>query len=110
MLRMTSLRMSRDLEAQLAEPLGTWKLGDIDWKFVFGAQHYGTAVVTLAILIALCVVHWTLSSTQRVFFLYDSSISYISHGDTIPAWVTVVAPLVCVFISLLAYELLIYRR
>ena len=110
MLRMSSIRMSRDLEAQLAEPLGSWKLRDIDWRFVFSAQHYGTAVTTLAILIALIVIHWTLSATERKFFLYDASISYISHGDTVPSWVTVVVPMLCLFISLGAYEFIVYRR
>ena len=104
------MHYSRDLEAALAEPLGSWKFRDIDWKFVFGAQHYGTAVTTLAILIALVVVHWTLNATQRVFFLYDATISYVSHGDTVPAWVAVIVPLVCFLISLISYEFIVYRR
>ena len=81
-LRTSSLHASRDLEAQLAQPLGSWNPRDIDWRFVIGAQHYGTAFTTLAILIALIVVHWTLTATQRVFFVYDASISYTSHHDT----------------------------
>lgn len=109
-LRSSSFPAGRDLNTILAEPHGSWKIRDVDWRFVFAAQHYGTAVVTLAILIALVVVHWTLSSTQRKFFIYDASISYISHGDTVPAWVTVVAPMVCLFVSLFAYEFFIYRR
>ena len=109
-LRMSGMRMSRDLEAALSEPLGSWKFKDIDWKFVFEAQHYGTAVTTLAILVALCVVHWTLSATSRVYFVYDASISYVSPGDTVPAWVAVVVPLLCFLISLFAYELIVYRR
>ena len=77
---------------------------------VFAAQHYGTAVTTVAILVALCIVHWTLNPNKRVFFLYDASISYISKGDTIPAWAAVVAPLISFLISLLAYEFVIFRR
>ncbi|KAK9810660.1 hypothetical protein WJX73_008067 [Symbiochloris irregularis] len=109
----THLRMSaghsRDLESQLTLPLGSWRLQDIDWGFVFKSQHYGTPLTTIAILIALLVVHWTLTPSKRVFFLYDASISYISHGDTIPAWVAVVVPLISLLISLVAYEFVIFR-
>ena len=109
-LQVSSMHTSRDLEAALAEPLGSWRVRDIDWKYVLGAQHYGTALTTLAILIALIVVHWTLEATQRVFFLYDAAISYVSHGDTVPACVAVAAPLVCFLISLISYEFVVYRR
>ena len=77
---------------------------------VFAAQHYGTAVTTVGILIALCLVHWLLNPSKRVFFLYDTSISYVSQGDTIPAWAAVVAPLISIIISLVAYEFIIFRR
>lgn len=106
----TSLHTSRELESRLAESYSGWHVKDIDWRFVLSAQHYGTAITTLAILIALIVVHWTLPATKRVFFVYDTSISYISHGDTIPGWVTVVVPMICLLLSLVSYECFIYRR
>ncbi len=88
---------------------GSWRMRDIDWRFAFRAQHYGTPFFTLFIVIALGVIHYTGHSRHRPFFLYDASISYISGGDTVPAAVAVIIPFISLFISLCCYEFWIYK-
>ena len=46
---------------------GSWKLRDIDWKFCFRAQHYGTAFFGLFIIIALGLIHWLVKPASRPF-------------------------------------------
>ena len=46
---------------------GSWKLRDIDWKFCFKAQHYGTAFFGLFIIIALGLIHWLVKPASRPF-------------------------------------------
>ena len=53
----------------------SWRLRDIDVKFIFTAQHYGTAIYALAIVIALGVSHYIMQPKQRSFFVYDATIS-----------------------------------
>ncbi len=89
---------------------GSWRLQDIDWIFCFKAQHYGTALFAVFIIIALGVIHWTAHPAQRPFFLYDANISYVSsHGDTVPAAAAVLCPFASLLISLVLYEFFIYR-
>lgn len=88
---------------------GSWNLRDIDWKFCFRAQHYGTAFFAILIIIALGVVHWCARPRERPFFLYDASISYISGGDTVPAAAAVLVPFALLIISLVSFEFGIYR-
>lgn len=35
-----------------------WKFSDIDWKFVFRSQLWGTAILTIGPVIALALVHF----------------------------------------------------
>lgn len=35
-----------------------WSFGDIDWKFVFRSQLWGTAILTIGPVIALALVHF----------------------------------------------------
>ena len=88
---------------------GSWCLRDIDWRFAFAAQHYGTLFFTLFIVIALAILHWRGGPRHRPVFLYDASISYISGGDTVPAAVAILVPFASLFISLCCYELWVYR-
>ena len=53
----------------------SWRLRDIDIKFIFTAQHYGTAVYAIFIIVALAVSHYIMKPKQRPFFVYDASIS-----------------------------------
>ena len=53
----------------------SWRLKDVDLNFVVTAQHYGTAIYAVAIIVALAVVHYSLEPKQRVFFVYDATIS-----------------------------------
>lgn len=88
---------------------GSWRIRDIDWRFCFRSQHYGTAFFALLIIIALGIIHWTAKPKHRPFFLYDASISYISGGDTVPAVAAVLVPFALLCISLGAFEFGIYR-
>lgn len=45
----------------------SWRIRDIDWKFCFRSQHYGTAFFALMIIIALGVIHWTAKPKSRPF-------------------------------------------
>ena len=45
----------------------SWRVRDIDWKFCFRSQHYGTAFFALMIIIALGVIHWTAKPKSRPF-------------------------------------------
>ena len=88
----------------------SWRLQDIDWRFCFRAQHYGTAFFAVFIVITLGIVHWAAHPAQRPFFLYDVSISYVSpHGDTVPAAAAVLCPFASLIISLVAFEFFIYK-
>ena len=58
----------------------SWRLRDIDVKFIFTAQHYGTAIYALAIVIALGVCHHIMQPKQRSFFVYDATISCRPSG------------------------------
>lgn len=90
--------------------ISSWRLKDIDWKFCFRAQHYGTAFFAFFIIVALGIIHWTTHPAHRPFFLYDASISYVSsHGDTVPAAAAVLCPFASLLISLVSYEFFIYR-
>ncbi len=88
---------------------GSWRIRDIDWRFCFRSQHYGTAFFALMIIIALGIIHWTAKPRMRPFFLYDASISYISGGDTVPAVAAVLVPFALLCISLISFEFGIYR-
>ncbi|KAL3150399.1 hypothetical protein ABBQ32_000237 [Trebouxia sp. C0010 RCD-2024] len=96
-------------ERQGTAASGSWRPRDIDWKFCFRAQHYGTPFFALFIILALAVIHWTAKPRSRPFFLYDASISYTSGGDTVPAAAAVLVPFVLLCISLFAFEFCIYR-
>ena len=63
----------------------SWQLRDIDLKFIAMAQHYGTAVCALGIVIALAVVHAVMEPRQRPFFVYDASIS-CAYQFSAAAW------------------------
>ena len=88
---------------------GSWRIRDIDWKFCFKAQHYGTAFFAVLIIIALGIIHWTAHPRSRPFFLYDSSISLKSAGDTVPSAAAVLVPFALLVISLVSFEFFIYR-
>lgn len=108
----TSLEVSASLahaeRSGTAQP-GSWAISDIDWRFAFRAQHYGTLFFALFIVITLAIIHYTCHPRHRPFFLYDASISYISGGDTVPAAVAVVIPLISLFVSLCCYEFWVYK-
>ena len=53
----------------------SWHFKDIDLKFVITAQHYGTAIYAVAIIVALIIVHKVMEPRQRTFFVYDATIS-----------------------------------
>ena len=54
-------------ERQGTAASGSWKLRDIDWKFCFRAQHYGTAFFGIFIILALGLIHWTVKPASRPF-------------------------------------------
>lgn len=88
---------------------GSWHVRDIDWRFAITAQHYGTLIFTLGIVIALGILHWRGGPKHRPVFLYDASISYISAGDTVPASAAALVPFASLFITLCFYELWVYK-
>lgn len=89
--------------------VASWKIRDIDWRFCFRAQHYGTAFFAFFIIVALGIIHWTAHPATRPYYLYDASISYYSGGDTVPAAAAVLVPFASLIISLVSYEFFIYR-
>ena len=131
-----SFHLDGDLAGSNLQPLEeSWSWRDIDLKFICAAQHYGTAVYAIGIVIALGVVHHIMEPRQRVFFVYDASIScelpgmqgcsYVKcalqglilsicadvnfEGDTFPAYAAIITPLGCLALSLFAYEFFIFR-
>ena len=54
-------------ERQGTAASGSWRPRDIDWKFCFRAQHYGTPFFALFIILALAVIHWTAKPRSRPF-------------------------------------------
>jgi membrane-associated phospholipid phosphatase len=87
-----------------------WRLKDIDWKFVFTAQHYGTIIWGILIAISLAISHWVQKPAIRPFLNYDASISYTNTlGDKVPSAAAVLAPFGILIITLVFYEFIVFR-
>lgn len=87
-----------------------WRFGDIDWKFIFQSQHYGTIVWGILIAASLAISHWVQKPNIRPFLVYDASISYINpSGDKIPSAAAVLAPFGILIINLVFYEFFVFR-
>lgn len=47
---------------------------------------------------------------NRPYYIYDASISYPTHKDTIPVWVSIVVPFVMLLISIIIAEFILMRE
>lgn len=87
-----------------------WKLRDIDWKFVFVSQHYGTIIWGILIAIALAISHFVQKPAIRPFLNYDTTISLTNtKGDKVPSAAAVLAPFGILIITLVFYEFIVFR-
>jgi len=87
-----------------------WRLTDIDWKFVFTSQHYGTIIWGILIAASVGISHWVQKPAIRPFLNYDATISYTNtQGDKVPAAAAVLAPFGILIITLVFYEFFVFR-
>ncbi len=84
----------------------------IQWKQVFICQDWASIFVNMFIVLALIIVSSTISDTaDRSFLTYDATIANEYHPhSTIPFWLAIVFPLICMILSLACYEYVAYSR
>ena len=83
----------------------------LQWKQVFLSQDWASIFVNIFIVIALIVTSQINDAADRSFVTYDATISNVYNAtSTIPFWLAIVLPLVCMVISLVVYEYVFYKR
>lgn len=94
-------------------PPPPWKIKDVRWGFVFGAQHYGTLVLTLFPTVALGVILFGLGEEpagdelQNVLEL--RTYNWLKREGSIPALFAVIVPVVFFIIILCSVEFQLYK-
>eukprot|EP00210_Caulerpa_lentillifera_P009173 g8745.t1 len=94
---------------------GEWSLKNIDWKFVFGKQHYGVLLFTLFPILALALVLWVFSldpelTDQANIILRNEDYRSPKKSGTIPAVIAVLVPFFIFLIVLFICELWFCKR
>ncbi|RMZ52981.1 hypothetical protein APUTEX25_001100 [Auxenochlorella protothecoides] len=102
------MRDPRQLSLQISDREETSKVrgdGHLTWAGVLRAQDWGTIILNVLLIIALIItVRVADEPRQRPFSLYDATISYPHNPDSIPYWVAVLVPFLCLLISIAAGE------
>lgn len=87
-----------------------WRLRDVDWKYVISNQLWATALLTIIPVVTLGIVHWVVDPRIQPFNIYDATISYPNHKDSIPTWVAIIVPFILIVLSLLVGEFILFRK
>ncbi|GMH42947.1 hypothetical protein BSKO_10869 [Bryopsis sp. KO-2023] len=104
----------RNLESFSNEPRpDRWRLGDVKWGFVFGAQHYGTLVLTLFPAVALGIILFGVGEDpqgdelQNV--LSDPTFDRFKRKGSVPAVAAVMVPVAYFLLILFSVEFYLFR-
>jgi membrane-associated phospholipid phosphatase len=83
----------------------------LQWKQVLVSQDWASIFVNTFIVVGLIVTSQLNDTADRTFFTYDATIANEYHPkSTIPFWLAIVVPLLCMLLSLAIYEFVAYRR
>lgn len=83
----------------------------LQWKRVFSSQDWASIFVNMFIVVGLIVTSQLSDAADRTFFTYDATIANEYHPkSTIPFWLAIVIPLLCMLLSLVVYEYVAYKR
>jgi hypothetical protein len=83
----------------------------LQWKQVFVSQDWASIFVNIFIVIALIITSQINDAANRMYLTYDATIANEYHpNSTIPFWLAIVFPLICMVISLVIYEFISYKR
>eukprot|EP00884_Botryococcus_braunii_P010701 jgi/Botrbrau1/19632/Bobra.0003s0002.1 len=92
-------------------PKNAWNISGIKWSFLALNLPWAHVLLTfLLVVIPTAVVHVTIKPRIRPFRVYDATISYPLHPDTVPPWAAYVVPLAVFLLTMLVVELWLHRR
>lgn len=93
----------------------SWKLRSIKWGQVWRRQDHANLILTGAFIVAVIIVTYVVEPRNDAWFIYDATISnpVVSiHGfnPSVPNWVAVVIPLLCLILTLVLGEFIYSKR
>ncbi|BDA50727.1 probable phospholipid phosphatase 1 [Coccomyxa sp. Obi] len=90
----------------------SWRIWHINLKFVLASQQWATIILTILVCcVPVAILHWGSGKHPRVrdIFLYDATISYPEHENSVPAWAAWAIPLILLILTVLVGEFVLYR-
>lgn len=91
----------------------SWSLRSIRWGQILKYQHWGGVLLLIPAAIVTGISHWRFQDwpVVRQALVYDASISYPHTGyDTIPNYLATLLNWICLVLSVLIVELIMFRR